>query len=354
MPSVAYVLARYPVASQTFVHAEMVALRRLDFDVSVFAHQPGEGDVRFGDGPDGDPLPVAHQGLFGAGGPDTLAIAKLHGFDHLHGHFADFGVRVLAPLAEAAARPFSFTAHAYDLFRRDAAVRPEEWRSLSPKLRRIVAISRFHKDFLVGRGVPAERIAVIPNAAALADLLGGAPPAPTQLRRILAVGRPVAKKGFAVLIQAWAQIRAQYPSIELDILGGEGMVADPPPGLRLWPMLPWSMVVDAMKRADVVVAPCVVAPDGDMDGIPTVLAEAGALRRPLIASDLSGISDLVVHGVNGLLVPPGDVNALAMALSRLAQRPAELLRLGNAGPQLAACHDADVVAARLQREAFAA
>lgn len=354
MPSVAYVLARYPVASQTFVHAEMVALRRLDFDVHVFAHHAGEGDVRFGEGPDGDPFPLQHQGLFSAGGPDTVAVAKLHGYDHLHGHFADFGVRVLSPLAEAAVRPFSFTAHAYDLFRRDAAVRPEEWRSLSPKLRRIVAISRFHRDFLVSRGVPAERIAVIPNAAALAELLGGASPAPTQLRRILAVGRPVAKKGFAVLVQSWAQLRAHHPGIELDIIGGEGLVVDPPPGLRLWPMLPWTQVVEAMKRADVVVAPSVVAADGDMDGIPTVLAEAGALRRPVIASNLSGIGDLVVHGVNGLLVPPGDVHALTMALSRLAQRPAELQRLGNAGPQLAACHDADVVAARLQREAFAA
>lgn len=354
MPSVAYVLARYPVASQTFVHAEIVALRRLDIDVRVFAHQPGEPDVAFGFGPDGVPLPVQHTGLFAEGSPDPAALAELRRFDHLHGHFADFGVRVLAPLAEAAGRPFSFTAHAYDLFRRDAAVTPEEWRALSPKLRRVVAISRFHRSFLMSRGVPAERIAVIPNAAALAELLGTAPAAPTQLRRILAVGRPVAKKGFGVLVQAWGQLQAQHPGIELEIMGGEGLVVDPPAGLRLTPMQPWTQAVEAMKRADLVVAPSVVAADGDMDGIPTVLAEAGALRRPVVASNLSGIGDLVVHGVNGFLVPPGDIHALTMAFARLAQRPAELTRLGNAGPQLAACHDADVVAARLQREAFAA
>lgn len=354
MSSVAYVLARYPVDSQTFVHAEMVALGRLGVDIRVFTHQRGEGDVRFGDGPDGAPLPIEHVGLFAGGTPDPVAVAKMHGIDHLHGHFADFGVRVVTPLAEAAARPFSFTAHAYDLFRRDAAVRPEEWRALSPKLRRVVAISRFHREFLISRGVPAARIAVIPNAAALADLLQAAPPAPTRLRRILAVGRPVAKKGFANLVQAWAQLKTQHSTIELEIIGGAGLVADPPPGLRLSPMMPWTQVVAAMKRADLVVAPCVVAPDGDMDGIPTVLAEAGALRRPVVVSNLSGVGDLVAHGVNGLLVPPGDVHALAMAFCRLAQRPDELQRMGNAGPTLAACHDADVVAVRLQREAFAA
>jgi glycosyltransferase involved in cell wall biosynthesis len=119
-------------------------------------------------------------------------------------------------------------------------------------------------------------------------------------------------------------------------------------------MCDWDRTMEAMRRADVVVAPSIVAADGDMDGIPTVLAEAGALRRPVIASRLSGIPDLVADGVNGLLVPPGDVNALAVALVRLAQRPGELTRLGDAGPALAAAHEAGVVARRLLQEAFAA
>ncbi len=347
MRSVAYVLAQYPVPSQTFVHAELVALRRLGFDVHVVAHEAGPGDVSFGDGPDGHPLPLDHVGL-------QNAAALLHRFDHLHGHFADFGVRVLAPLAQRAERPFSFTCHAYDLFRRDAAVRPEEWRAVAPHVQKVVAISRFHREFLLARGVPDSRIAIIPNAAALADLFLTAPESPRQLRKVLAVGRPVAKKGFGVLVQAWARARQIVPDLELDIIGGAGLVENPPPGLRLWPMCDWPQVVAAMKAADVIVAPCVVAPDGDMDGIPTVLAEAGALRRPVIASHVSGIADLIADGVNGLLVPPGDVHALTMALVRLAQRPAELTRLGAAGPMLAAAHDADVVARRLVHEAFAA
>jgi len=346
MASVVYVLQRYPVLSQTFVHAELVALRRRGIDVHVVAHEQGPA-VRFGDGPDGEPFSVQHVGL-------ADAAPVLRRYDHLHGHFAEFGLRVLGPLAERAGRPFSFTAHAYDLFRRDAAVTANEWRRLPRKLRRIVAISRFHREFLVQRGVPGARIKVIPNAAALTELFTAAPAAPTQLRRVIAVGRPVPKKGFGVLVQAWAVARALVPELELDIVGGEGLVKDPPAGLRLWPMCEWSLAIAAIRKADVVVAPCVVAPDGDMDGIPTVLAEAGALRRPVIASELSGIGDLVAHGVNGLLVPPGDAQALAMALVRLAQRPAELTRMGNAGPVLAAAHDADLVAERLENHVFAA
>ncbi len=347
MRRIAYVVAQYPVPSQTFVHAEIVALRRLGFEVEVVALQRGPEGVTFGDGPDGVPLTPVHVGRAGA----AAALAR---FDHLHGHFADFGVRALAALAAEAGRPFSFTAHAYDLFRHDAAVTPREWAAVAGSVQRVVAISRFHRDFIRDRGVPLDKITVIPNAAALAALMRNAPAAPRALHKVLAVGRPVPKKGFSVLVSAWARARVSVPGLELDIIGGEGLVVDPPAGLRLWPMTDWGRTMEAMRRADVVVAPCVVAPDGDMDGIPTVLAEAGALRRPVIASRLSGIPDLVADGVNGLLVPPGDVNALAMALVRLAQRPAELTRLGDAGPALAAAHDADVVARRLLHEAFAA
>lgn len=339
MPSVCYVLAEYPVLSQTFVHAEMVALRKLGVHVTVAALKAGT-PIRFGDGPDGAPFPLVHVGLEGMA-------AHVARYDHLHTHFADVGVRLLAPIAARARLPWSATAHAYDLFRRDAAVRPDEWRNADMKS--IVAISRFHKRFLCTRGVDPARVAVIPNAARLPT----APPsAPARLQKVLAVGRPVPKKGFAVLVHAWARSRASCPDLELEIIGGEGLVPDPPAGLTLTPMLPYAETLARMGRADVIVAPSIIAPDGDMDGIPTVLVEAGALRRPVISTPLAGIPDLVVDGVNGLLVAPGDVDALAAALRRLYLRPSEVTRMGLAGPMLAAAHDADVVAARLRDEVF--
>ena len=345
--SVCYVLSSYPVLSQTFVHAELVALRARGVEVGVVAHTAGDPDLRFGDGPDGVPFPVLHEGL-----DEDGLVEVLRRFDHLHGHFADFGMRTLAPLADAADRPFSFTAHAYDLFRRDAAVTRTEWSRLPERLTKVVTISTFHRSFLRARGVPDERIAVIPNAARLAHLLESAPPPPTKLRKVLAVGRPIPKKGFAHLVNAWAKVANRCPELELEIIGGEGMVEDPPERLSLRPMVPYAEVLQAMREADLVAAPSVVAENGDMDGIPTVLAEAGALRRPVLASRLTGIPDLVVHGVNGFLVPAGDEDALASALLRLTRRPDELTLLGSGGPTLAAAHDANVVAAALATEVF--
>ena len=347
---VAYVLQAYPVPSQTFVHAELVALRALGHRVTVVAERAGDPSIRFGDGPEGTPFPLAHVGL----APSPALDAVLRGAEHLHGHFADHGMFVLAPLAARVDRPFSFTAHAYDLFRQGAAVPLDAWASLPPLLRKIVTISRFHRDWLALRGVPPERVAVIPNGADLAPLLAAAPPPPTQLRRVVAVGRPVAKKGFGVLVQAWDLARRSLPQLELTIVGGAGLVQAPPPTLRLLPMLPYAETLREMAAADLVVASSVAAPDGDMDGIPTVLAEAGALRRPVVASCITGTPDLVMDGVNGLLLPPGDVRALATAFLRLAQRPVELARMGAAGPTLAAAHDARLVARTLAQEAFRA
>lgn len=342
MFSVCYVLPEYPVLSQTFVHAELVALAAAGVRVGVVCHKAGDPAIRFGDGPDGLPLPILHVGLDTPGLDGVLAQ-----FDHLHGHFADFGVRTLGPIAERVGKPFSMMCHAYDLFRQDACVRPHEWQSLSKRCAKVITISRFHRDFIADRGVPRDRIAVVPNAARLQALIRSAPAAPTALNKILAVGRPTPKKGFQVLIDAWLAAREHLPGLELEIIGAGAPTGPLPAGLTLSAMRPYAEVLEAMAQADLIVAPSVQAPNGDMDGIPTVLAEAGALRRPVISSKLSGIGDLVCDGVNGLLLPPGDVHALTMALIRLGQRPLELRRMGLSAQRLAACHEASVCAQRL-------
>jgi glycosyltransferase involved in cell wall biosynthesis len=344
----AYALAEYPVASQTFVHAELAALRESGVDIEVLVHRRGDPSLRFSPDAAGEPLPTRAVPF------DSPALAAALGAHaHVHSHFADVGVRLVGPAAATAGVPWSVTGHAYDLFRKDAAVRADEWRALPAGCRAIVAISRFHRAFLISQGVPADRVVVAPNAARLGGILSTAPPPPTQLRRILAVGRPVAKKGFPHLVNAWLQARMAAPQLTLEIVGGEGLIPQQVPGLSLTPMRPHAEVLRAMAEADLVVAPSVVAPDGDMDGIPTVLVEACALRRPVVASAVAGIGDLVCDGVNGLLVQPGDVDALRLALLRLYTRPAELQRLGAAGPTLAAAHDAGRVVARLRREVFA-
>jgi glycosyltransferase involved in cell wall biosynthesis len=87
-------------------------------------------------------------------------------------------------------------------------------------------------------------------------------------------------------------------------------------------------VADALAAADVLAAPSVATADGRREGIPVALMEGMACGLPVVASALSGIPELVVDGINGLLVEPGNVEALAAALASLSRDPSLRARLG--------------------------
>jgi glycosyltransferase involved in cell wall biosynthesis len=110
---------------------------------------------------------------------------------------------------------------------------------------------------------------------------------------------------------------------------------------------------DMLARADLVLSlEALGAPGAPTDVLPLALVEAAALRRPIVTAALPALADLVADGVNGLLFPSGDAHALASVLLRLARRPSELQRLGEAGPALAAAHDPSVFAARWRAEVW--
>jgi glycosyltransferase involved in cell wall biosynthesis len=76
-------------------------------------------------------------------------------------------------------------------------------------------------------------------------------------------------------------------------------------------------VGETIQKASVLAAPCVVAADGDRDGMPTVLLEAMALGTPAVSTDVTGIPELVFHERTGLSIPQHDPPALANALDTL-------------------------------------
>jgi glycosyltransferase involved in cell wall biosynthesis len=98
--------------------------------------------------------------------------------------------------------------------------------------------------------------------------------------------------------------------------------------VRLVGKLAREQVIERYARAAVYVQPSRIAADGDRDGIPNVLLEAMAMGLPVVASNVSGIPELVDSGVNGLLVSPDDPAALADAIVRLIQQPALCADLG--------------------------
>jgi glycosyltransferase involved in cell wall biosynthesis len=94
---------------------------------------------------------------------------------------------------------------------------------------------------------------------------------------------------------------------------------------------PRHRVVEILGAADAVAQPSIVLASGKMEGIPVALMEAMAMERPVVATDISGVSELVEDGVTGLLVPPGDAGRLAAALRAIHDDPELAARLGSAG-----------------------
>lgn len=142
---------------------------------------------------------------------------------------------------------------------------------------------------------------------------------------IVSAARLVAKKGLHLLPPALAQLRARGVRCRWRVVG------DGPERARLEQLCRAHGVADlvaflgprdnaAVKQellaADLAVLPCVVAADGERDGIPIFLCEAMALGVPVVSTPISGIPELVRDGDTGFLAAPGDVDALAATLAR--------------------------------------
>jgi glycosyltransferase involved in cell wall biosynthesis len=162
---------------------------------------------------------------------------------------------------------------------------------------------------------------------------------PRRPVRLLGVARLVPKKGVEVLLQALAALPAEVHWRYEHVGDGPLREALAAAAARLglaeritWRgALPQEEVIATYGGADLFVLASRVAADGDRDGLPNVLLEAGALELPVVASRIGAVSELVEDRVNGRLVPPDDPAALAAALVALIGDPAARLRLGRAG-----------------------
>ena len=103
-----------------------------------------------------------------------------------------------------------------------------------------------------------------------------------------------------------------------------------------------------MREADAAVLPCVVAADGERDGIPVFLNEAMALGVPVVSTPVSGIPEMVEDGKTGFLCEPGDAASLALALRRVLSDAAASASVADAARAVAERElDVDKAAARL-------
>jgi glycosyltransferase involved in cell wall biosynthesis len=175
------------------------------------------------------------------------------------------------------------------------------------------------------------RVEIIPNPVLRfphnKDLLEGS----LGARSLIAVGRLGREKGFDLLLQAFANLKDAYPEWTLTILG-EGALRKELEALgkqlglsnRLHFLGQVKNPYDYLQQADIFILP------SRFEGFPNALCEAMACGLPVIATDCpSGPSEIVRHGIDGILVPNEDVNALTIALERLMSDDRERQRLAT-------------------------
>jgi phosphatidylinositol alpha-mannosyltransferase len=184
-----------------------------------------------------------------------------------------------------------------------------------------------------GRRFFGGRYRIIPNGvhldpAVMTSAPGGQPADPSDRLRIVFVGQAVERKGLSLLLRAFEALREHIPC-ELTVIGptydelAPLMVDDH--GIRVL-----GKVDDARKHAELHDADLLCAPSLGGESFGMVLTEAFAAGTPVVASDIAGYRDVVRDGVDGVLVPPGDAQALAVALRDLWDEPARRAALARA------------------------
>ncbi len=266
---------------------------------------------------------------------------KKAGCTHLHAHFANVPTTVAELINSFTGIPYSFTAHAKDIYRSDAQ-----------ELDRKIAGADF---VLTCTGFNLRHLRKLSTSQTPIDCIyhgidltlfdgrrkcGGDHTALGTAPLILSVGRFCEKKGFPYLIRACKLLKEAETNFRCQIIGYgpmqeelDSLIVDLElrDCVTLVGKMTQNQIAESYREADIFALPCLVTDDGDRDGIPNVLIEAMAQRVPVISTDVSGISELVTPMDNGLLVPEKDADALAFAIVRLLRDDDLRRRMGNNG-----------------------
>ena len=257
----------------------------------------------------------------------------------LHAHFAWLSGGSAWISARLLGLPYTVTVHAFDIY----SSKNDLLRLVSRQASQVVAISDYNRSQVAAMcNLPDEALSLIHCGVNLADLRGQTQdqlerPVGTPLR-ILSVGSLVSKKGHNYLIDACNLLKERGLEFNCTIIGGgpaESALHQQIEAFGLQDQVELlgarshPEIINSYHQHDLFVLASVVSPSGDRDGIPVVLMEAGAMGLPLVSTRVSGIPELVRHGQTGLLVPPGDPNALAEAILSLAANPKMRTQLGN-------------------------
>ncbi len=251
------------------------------------------------------------------------------GIERVHAHFASLPSTVAYLSHRISGIPFSFTAHAKDIFVYDM-----EEHYLREKLQHasfVVTVTNYNKNYLLENAPETnpDIIKVLYNGVNLVTLQPVAKSS-RKSKTILGVGRLVEKKGFNDLLNALVILKKQKVDFECVIVGTgpeEENLLQLKQELNLENDVTFlgsktsDEVTTLMKEATVFCLPCIIAEDNNIDALPTVLLEALALGLPSISTSISGIPEIIEHEHNGLLAEQKKPEQLAELLERLLLTP---------------------------------
>ncbi len=375
MPEVAYLFERFPSFGQTFCYREVAELERQGIVVQVFSIRRPAGepeqdwDAAIVDRvhylPEEKALVAEVDRILKTKAVSDRVRAALQkwgrqsdflrlyqaiyigvrlqekGLRRIHAHFAGMAARTAWWINEFFGIPYSFTAHANDIFApRDFVV------SLAKLIERaatVVTVSDYAVRLLQAK-FPAsagkiQRVynGVDPSRFSVSDFAGSPP-------EIISVGRLIEKKGFSDLIDACALLRSRDRTFRCSIVGEgplEQSLRAQIAASRLETFVELAgprtqtEIAARLAHATLFALPCTHEADGGMDNLPTVIMEAMAAGLPVISTPLGGIPEMVEPGVTGELVPERDPDALAEAIEEIIDDPERARRLGERGRQIA-------------------
>jgi len=390
--AVGYVVRKFPVLSETFILNEILALEAMGMNVQIFSLAPTrdprfhegvcrlKADVHYLPGPSEARTLLRYARRQAARNPSryrrqlvkVLASrrpallwrflqaswvadrARRTGVKHLHAHFANRSATVAHQASRLLGIPFSFTAHAFDIYREaNHAVIARKMADA----RFTATVSDYNVQFLksLANGHPA-RVELVRNGIDM-SLFSPPPQLPDGPFRILTVARLVEKKGIPILVEACRILHQRGLDFRCDIVGKGALRATLDRMIREWGLaervrlvgpLAQQEIVRHYHGAHLVVLPCIVGQDGNRDGLPVSIVEALACGVPVISTPVTGIPEVVHDGVNGLIVPEGDAMKLADAIERVIHDPDLLASFRSAArPSVRDSFDQENTAARL-------
>lgn len=390
---IAYFINQYPKVSHSFIRREILAVERQGFEVQRIALRGWDAElVDAEDVSERDKTRyVLQDGIKGLLGPalqvlraqprrffSTLWLAlrmglradrawpyhvvylleacrlltwlQAFGARHVHAHFGTNSTEVVM-LANALGGPaYSFTVHGPEEFDKPQFIH------LGEKVRRaafVVAISSYGRSQLF-RWVDHSHWAKVNvvHCGLERSFHDVTPVAVPSVPRLVCVGRLCEQKGQLLLLEAARILAAQDVEFEI-VLAGDGEMREQIEALTTQYGLQSKVRITGwissdQVRTEILAARALVLPSF-AEGLPVVIMEAMALRRPVLTTYVAGIPELVRQGENGWLFPAGEVEELAAAMADCLAQPVEVLqRMGEAARQrVVERHDIDTEAARL-------